>query len=404
MSKFPDYDPSLLWIANPKKITQFPNKERKADPIPAPFVASKPDVDVSVSTPPVQPKPLSTIQKPSLAERKPSTLQKPSISPSRQKPELSKREPEKQTITMSSSPYDLFSFSSQLDDGDKAPVREKRNKPRPEERRPERREVTDTEETRGKPRPPAPLSHLSDEERDLIHQARWFYKKGYKIPLYDTNADMEQVYFDVTRIHEQLELTSHVKNMKKQYMTYATGIEILDSQVPFDMNMGNLTQDVAWMLEKEEHNMERDYYINGAVKSDNPAWEIKMAFGLLLLQKFLVRNPGIQTQPPLHKTPLQMPTPPGPKSAPLGGMMEGGLMGKMLPFLGSVFSGKETSSTPQLRPFATTHPEPQQTTPLQTPLPSFSAPEVDLESLTKRALAGMDSLDDLTEVSDIPDL
>ena len=188
---------------------------------------------------------------------------------------------------------------------------------------------------------------------------------------------------------------------------------MIDSQLPFDLNMGNLSQEVSWMLEKEKDNMERDYYINGAVKSDNPSWEIKMAFGLLLLQKVMGRN----------KSPSARPSPPrqqnSGKPSGMGSMMEGGVMGQVLPLLTSFFGN--STPAPQLRPLGA-HVAPQ-TPGLRTPLmpintsnlnsqrtalfpefPDTGTPYVDLEALTKRTLAGMDTLDALTDVSDIPDL
>lgn len=318
------------------------------------------------------------------------------------------KNPDADSVELSPSPFDFFSLHHTKKDGG--------DKERPEK-------VHDKGERKAQNYPPpskkfnAPLSHLSDEERELIRQARWFHNKGFDIPLYDMSADMEQVYFDVTRINEDLEMTSHIKNMKKQYIMYATLIQAVIGMLPLGIQSGDIKQNVVKMLEREEHNMEKDYYLNGAIKTDNPSRDVQLAFLMVLLEGILTKQK--QAEPPLFPQPYYMPMPNG--GMPNGGMPNGsqdagagvpaagepkrferksrapqpatgggGLLGKVLPLFQS-FLGVDTpapTQAPPVRPLAPSMP------PIYTPPIYFNPPTIDasfdLEKVTSQLLAEMD--------------
>jgi len=338
------------------------------------------------------------------------------------------KNPDMQTdsLELSPSPFDFFSLCHT-------------KKHSGEKESPEK--VDDKEGRKAQNYPPpskkfnAPLSHLSDEERELIRQARWFHNKGFDIPLYDMSADMEQVYFDVTRINEDLEMTSHIKNMKKQYIMYATLIQAVIGMLPLGIQSGDIKQNVVKMLEREEHNMEKDYYLNGAIKTDNPSRDVQLAFLMVLLEGILTKQK--QPEPPLFPQPYYMPMPNG--GMPNGGMPNGGipnggvdtgsapgpaggepkrferksraaqpaaggggLLGKVLPLFQS-FLGVDTQAPaqapPPVRPLAPSMP-PIYTPPVYINPPTIDA-NFDLEKVTSQLLAEMDPEEETDSVPEV---
>jgi hypothetical protein len=98
---------------------------------------------------------------------------------------------------------------------------------------------------------------------------------------------MDDVYFDVSHIREDLDLGAHVKTLRTKYTTYLTILEVVLNFLPLGFKCTGLKDEVQRILDKEEYNMEKDYYKNGPMKNDNPTRKITIAIITFVLGKLL---------------------------------------------------------------------------------------------------------------------
>jgi len=132
-------------------------------------------------------------------------------------------------------------------------------------------------------------SKLSAEDRELLSQARRMEREGYKIPHYDANSDMDEVFFEVSGLEEMRAVNEYVMHTTQEYMRKVGMIELILTFVPsLSFLIVDLKDKVQAELVKQRSSIEKEYYRNPTTFiQDNPGRDVFWAIVAVIFGQVL---------------------------------------------------------------------------------------------------------------------
>ena len=130
-------------------------------------------------------------------------------------------------------------------------------------------------------------SKLSMEDAEALRLALAFHKKGYDIPEYTVDSNMEDVHFQVSRIQNSIEVGVWASAKKTKVLLGALVLETVLKMLPFG-NMGtDIKKDVEKLIEDHMYLLEKQYYALGRPQVNYSDKEFGTAIAIVVVSRIL---------------------------------------------------------------------------------------------------------------------